>query len=237
MDRVIEYDVPLIMYWHGTDVMIAKQRFDSGSINNKYTVHAHHFTDAEWLQKELLEIGISTELLPFKYVEDVSEVHKYEKISVLTYLAKGKEQFYGLNEIQKLAENFPEVEFTVAGSDGKGINYPKNIQFLGWRSANEMKRLRFNHAIFIRLTEHDGNSLSVLEALASGQEVIWNYPGENCNYVQEISEIEDTFKEVIYKIELRGMISSSQNIDFVKKNHSKETILTNFKNTILRFAD
>lgn len=236
LDKVLNKKIPMVMYWHGTDVLLAKQRYESGTINKKYAEWAKHFTDAKWLQEELQEIGIEAELLPFKHVDSFADVLTYEKISVLTYLAQGKEKFYGLNDILSLAEKFPEIKFTVAGSDGKGITHPSNVLFFGWCKEDEMMRLRTKHAIFIRLTEHDGNSLSVLEALASGQEVIWNYPGENCNYVHDLDSTISTLNDLIQKIENRGMQSSLQNINFVKSTYSKEKILINFKNSILRFA-
>lgn len=234
LDRAISRNIPLIMYWHGTDVLLAQQRFNSKTFVKKYSEVAHHFTDADWLQKELEELGINAQILPFKYVEGKRDVGKYEKVSVLTYLAEGKEAFYGLNDILKLAFRFPEVVFTIVGSNGRGIDHTSNVIFKGW--CMEMDKLRKENAIFIRLTEHDGNALSVLEALSYGQEVIWNYPGEKCHFVHDYVSTEKKLSELILKIEKRGMIASSENIEYVNLNYSKEKILNNFKNTILHFA-
>ena len=49
----------------------------------------------------------------------------YEVItSVLSYVARGRESYYGWEEIKKAAVAYPEVDFVIVGSDGEGLSYP-----------------------------------------------------------------------------------------------------------------
>lgn len=226
LDLVVKKRKPLVMYWHGTDVIKALKRKRKGSLVKKYIEHAVHFTDAKWLKEELATIGIQAELVPFKFVEAIENKRQYSSMRVLVYLGQGKEPFYGLSTVRTLAENNPEVDFVIVGSDGKGIDSLPNMQFKGWCSAEEMRHLRLEIPIFLRCTKHDGNALSVLEALASGMEVLWNYPAEHCHLAQD--NLTDVFDKVKRLVEQRDLMPNQDNINFVSKRYNKDEILANF---------
>lgn len=231
LDLVLKKKKPLIMFWHGTDVLKALEAKKNGKFIDKYTSYARHFTDSVWLKEELRSIGISAELLPFKYVNDSYDHILYDNLDVLSYLGEGREEFYGYNEIFEAAKNLPNCRFTIVGSNGEGLEKTNNISFLGWADEKEMIELRASHPIFLRCSKHDGNALSVLEALAAGQEVIWTYPGARCHHYS--TDLTNKINEVRALIESRKNTPNLKNRDWVKKNHGKETVLTNFIEAIV----
>jgi hypothetical protein len=79
--------------------------------------------------------------------------------------------------------------------------------------------------IFLRLTKHDGNAVTVHEALLNGQEVIWTYPNDLVYQATNIEELLRQFEVVIDKIIKRGMISNDYNSNFIYSNYKREVIL------------
>lgn len=227
MDLVLKKKKKLLMYWHGTDVLKAVEADKQGRIYKEYIDHAQHYTDAPWLKQELKEIGIEANLLPFKYTEvDESPCDKYEGVNILTYVGKGREEFYGLPNIMAAADQLKDIQFNVVGTNGEGWNAPDNLSFLGWNDQTSMKELRRENAIFLRIVEHDGNALSVMEALGAGQEVIWTYPGEHCHLMK--GDLANKIAEVRQKVAERNFQPNKENIEWVRENFRKEHILENF---------
>ena len=230
LDMVVSRKKPLIMYWHGTDVMKVLEAQNNGGMVKDYIDAATHYTDARWLKDELAQAGIAAEYLPFKYVTDKYDHIHYDELHVLAYLGDGREDLYGYDLILEAARNLPQRRFTIVGSTGKGLERSENISFMGWVSPEEMHELRTTHAIFLRCTKHDGNALSVLEGLAAGQEVIWTYPGEHCHHFT--NDLTNKIKEVRALIEDRENTPNLGNRKWVYENHGKEAILKNFIDTI-----
>jgi hypothetical protein len=88
-----------------------------------------------------------------------------------------------------------------------------------------MKNLRDASPIFIRLAEHDGFALSVLEALSAGSEVIWKYPHPNCH---QLSNVQANFDEVLALVKARNLQRNQDNIAYIAANFQKEIVLSNF---------
>lgn len=221
----------MIMQWQGSDVMIAKERFLENKILLDYINISKHVTDFGFLQNELKEIGIDSDILPFKHLQSQELTHSYQKISVLTYIGQNNELLYGLNEIIEAANTLNEIEFHVIGMRrGEDVEYPPNLIFHGWKSKNEVNELMKSSSIFLRMTKHDGNALSVTEALIMGCEVIWTYPSENTHLATNSTELIDKIISLKKIIELRNMkpnfiiskkISDQYNRDIVIPNYVK----------------
>jgi glycosyltransferase involved in cell wall biosynthesis len=151
---------------------------------------------------------------------------EFEHIQVYSYIGKNREDFYGWQTIRLIALAHPEIPFIIAGSDGVGIiDIPENVQFKGWLNATEMKILRDASPIFIRLAEHDGFALSVLEALSAGSEVIWKYPHPQCH---QLSNIQEDFDKVVALVKARNLERNQDNIAYIAKNFQREVVLNNF---------
>jgi len=138
-----------------------------------------------WLVDELKTQGIRAIYLPLSTLNiermkppniDVSD----KDIDVLSYVPKRRFTFYGGHHILKLARNFPEYTFVVVMPDVRDDHrLPrspfKNLVFMSKRSFEEMQALYLRAKCFLRLTKHDGLSLSILEALYYKLTVVWTY--------------------------------------------------------------
>ena len=57
-DRTLKSNVPLIMNWVGTDVLLAEEAKSKGTYRTDYLEKAHHFCEVNWIKEELDDIGI-----------------------------------------------------------------------------------------------------------------------------------------------------------------------------------
>lgn len=237
LNWVLRFKKKLIMQWQGTDVSLAIDRFNSGAIEKKYINHARHFTDATWLKEELEQVIQPIKIVRFKHLEFSENESVYDNVSVLSYMGQGREAFYGYNEMVEAATHFKSMIFHVIGSDGKDLNAPENIIFHGWISQEEVAALMKKTAIFVRITKHDGNSMSVVEALGNGCEVIWSYPNEKTYLATNSDELISTLDNLKIQIEQKGLIPNRSNFEFVTENFKKEIIIGNYIKEINKFID
>lgn len=232
LDFAIKMKKKILMHWQGTDALLATEAYKKNILYRKYIDSSIHYTDAPWIQSELKNIGINCSILEYKWVETIPTTHTFHKISAHTYIPQGKESIYGLDNVVQLAEKHFDIDFFVAGTKGKNIVQRKNIHFLGWISEDEMNRLRLTHPIHLRILQHDGYSLSVMKALACGNEVIWTMPHKQCTFISSTTEIETAFNYCVNILKNRGLAANTENILFAKEHLSKEKILTTFLKTV-----
>lgn len=228
LDLVLKMRKKLWLQWQGTDVLLAVERSKNNTIDKKYIDYAVNYTDATWMKDELKSIKIECELLQFKWLNIPILSKKYTELSAYSYLPKGKENFYGWKIIFHLAERNPDIPFYIAGTNGDGLQITNNIIFLGWIPEKEMCELRDKTPICLRLPQHDGYSLTVIEALSCGNEVIWTMPHEQCHLLKNIKDTEMIFEKVVDNLRKRNLLRNENNILFVKNNFSREEVLGNF---------
>ncbi len=227
LELAVKLKKKIIMHWQGTDVLLALKRFHNNTIYKKYIENSFHFTDSENLKNELNSISINCSLLYYKFL-NISEYKSDSKSkTAYTYIAKNKENFYGWEIIKDAFEQLPDYKLIVVGTDGENLNAPKNVTFKGWVSKDEMKKIIKENILFIRLTEHDGFSLSVLEALSAGNYIIWNYKIENGFLLENKNEL----KSLIVN-SFNNNIVNYKGIEWIKNNFNKELILSNLLNKI-----
>lgn len=237
LDWAILLKKKILMQWHGTDVLLALERTKSKSRLDKYINHSVSFTDTIWLQEELKSININAQILTFKHLS-ISEKSnsKFKSKDAVSYIAKGKEEFYGINQLLKLADAFPTTGFHIVGTNGSGFTNKNNVKFYGWLPQQDFKKLRTIHPIFIRLTKHDGCSLSVIEALAEGNEVLWNYPHPKCHLLSSKEDIIQLFSDIQTKVEKHNFKPNALNIQWIRENMNQEIVLRTFINKIEKIA-
>ena len=236
LNWVLRLKKKMIMQWQGTDVLLAVERFENGTIQKKYIENSTHFTDAPWLKDELKDIVSSVRILNFKHLEFQQNSQPYKEISVLSYMGQGRENFYGFQQFKSAAEKFPTIHFNIIGSNGKGLESLPNITFHGWVSEVEVKKRMIETPIFVRLVDHDGNSISVLEALGNGCEVIWSYPNEKCFLAKTGDELAQSISEISELITSRNNIPNEANYLFVKEKYRKDIVIGNYIKEINEFG-
>ena len=236
LNWVLRLKKKMIMQWQGTDVLLAVERFENGTIQKKYIENCTHFTDAPWLKDELKDIVSSVRILNFKHLEFQQNSQPYKEISVLSYMGQGRENFYGFQQFKSAAEKFPTIRFHIIGSNGKGLESLPNITFHGWVSEVEVKKRMIETPIFVRLVDHDGNSISVIEALGNGCEVIWSYPNEKCFLAKTGDELAQSISEISELINSRNNIPNEGNFLFVKEKYRKDIVIGNYIKEINEFG-
>jgi len=237
LNYVLRWKKKLWMQWVGTDVLLASERFAKDELLRKYIDYAYNVTDAKWLKEELAQANIEADENSYKFLDRPTvNLKKYDSIKVLSYVAKNRENFYGLNHIVKLAESNPEITFNIVGTDSYHEKLPSNIILHGWVSHEEMYKMMSEHAIFIRLTDHDGYSASVIESMSLGCEVIASHPFENA-YVPNEENLIDKFQFVIEKIRDRGLLPNAENSNLYLKKFHKETVLKDLYHQLKKFYE
>ena len=180
------------------------------------------------MQEELKKENIECSILPFKTIKTSKKTNSFPSDNVLTYVAKGRETFYGINQILKLAKQHPLLIFNVIGTAGENLEYPENVKFYGWVGEKKAEELRNECPIFIRLTEHDGYALSVLEALSNGNYVLWNNPHPQCYFAEKEEDIELKFEQIRTELKENNRIRVGTNIDWCRQNLNESIILKNY---------
>ncbi|MBX7201950.1 MAG: hypothetical protein K1X77_02675 [Bacteroidia bacterium] len=224
MELAMKMRKKICFQWQGTDVMLASERHHNGTLNRKYIDYGTHIAVAPWLSEELKQINIHAPTLDFKWIDPIDNLPPISELSAYTYLAEGRENFYGLQEVLQLATRHHEIVFKIVGSKGHGIHCPKNVQFLGWLNAVQMKDLRIHSPVYLRLTEHDGFSNAVLEAQSVGNEVIWTYPGLHCHHVSKESVFE-VFTQVLESLKARSLSRNNESMNYIRTHHSRTKII------------
>ena len=226
----------ILMQWQGSDVMLAKERFYNGTILMDYINSSTHVTDFDYLKNELEEIGVKSKILSFKHLTTNKLNINYDKISILSYVGKNNEGLYGIDLIIEAAKVLVDIEFNIIGTNA--INYdnlPENLFIHGWKEHSEVIDLMKINPIFLRMTKHDGNALSVYEALSLGCEVIWTYPSEFTNRANNSSELINQILELKNKIEERKMSPNFQKSAQVLKSFDKKVVISNYVKFINTF--
>jgi len=232
LDYVIKRKKKLILQWQGTDVLTAMNNANGRALNRTYIDYAKSFTDAEWLKDELKSLNIDAPILHFKHLTPSENVSAFQTADVVSYLSEGKEKFYGIEQLIDLATAFPQTKFHIIGSKGIGFSVPENIIFYGWVPAKKVKELMNQHAIFVRLTEHDGYSVSVLEAIANGNYVLWNHPHPCVVAVKGHDNLLPVFATLSQNVNIARRSRQTEHIAWAKTNLNKETILMKYIDAI-----
>ncbi|HLI95348.1 MAG TPA: glycosyltransferase [Candidatus Baltobacteraceae bacterium] len=167
-----KYGVRVIVVWAGSDVMQAQQEPQDLQVINQQRFH--HIADGEWLVGELDVLGLHAEYEPLTAVRGGKPFKPLPRqFRVLTYLPEPRRDFYGAPLVYEIARRMPDVPFTVVGAGQRSLVAPPNVQFHGY--VNNMADVIDDSTVLLRLPQHDGKSMLVLEALARARHVVWNY--------------------------------------------------------------
>ena len=212
----------LMITWVGTDVIKAKNLKE---VNQLFLNKAEHYCEVDWIQNELLELNIHAKVLNFFNFKEPkkSSFTMNNKLQVLSYISKGREEYYGWNEVLKAAKKLPDVHFTIVGTDIEK-NLPENLKCLGW--VEDMEAQFENCHCTIRFLEHDGLSGFVLESLFRGKHVIYSEDLDHCLHAKTADEIIEQLTYLNSQLNQKTLKINSEGIDFVKSNFNSDFILS-----------
>ena len=236
LDSAIFLKKKIMMQWHGSDVLSVVRHQQNGEYTSKYIDAATSYTDAIWLKESLDKLGVKAEMLHFKHVEVKHETNAFKEMGAVSYIAEGKEEMYGIDKLIFLADAFPEITFNVIGSSSDKYQNKKNVVFHGWLGLEERQKIMNRYPVYIRLTSHDGFSLSIMEALANGNYVLWNNPHEMCYVLKDEKKLVDLFEKIKTDAEKNKLQRLSVNMKWVEENFNRETVLNKYVTELKRLA-
>ncbi len=225
LDLALLLNKKIIMNWAGTDVLKATEIVKAGLANPKYIKNIQHYCVAPWLKEELAEIGIDATILDVTALDTKPKVAASitKDFTILTYIGKGREVFYGIESITDLAVKMPNITIRIAGIDDYP-DLPKNITTLGWV---DMQAEFENCNLFIRNAQHDGMPFTVIEALSHAKHVIFNQKFEHTQYINNDTELLKKVTTLVKKHQNQQLVPNIKGQEYVIGRFNNKKILTN----------
>ncbi len=225
-------NIPVIVIWAGTDVLTTQKQPQLLEIIKQYGFI--NVCDGPWLVDELRELGIEATYVPVTGIRPAEKISPLPKaFRVLTYLPEPRRTFYGEKTIYALAREFPDIPFRVVGRGGRNPIAPRNVEFLG--HVHDMHRHIDESVVLIRLPEHDGKSMLVLEALARGRHVIWNYDFPTVHHAPRTHDVSRILRG-LYSAHERGVLEPNHTgYKYAAENFTRAQLAAGFE-TVLNNA-
>ncbi|MDE6624936.1 MAG: hypothetical protein K2K56_01055 [Lachnospiraceae bacterium] len=214
----------VILHWIGSDVYNYTHNTRSIFSSKPYTGNVSHIAGSPLLQEELAAAGVQADVIPIIPFGMKLELMKVpERHAALVYLPKGKEEFYRGDIVRELAIRNSDINFHVVANDGYAPLDLPNVIFHGNLDSEKMNELYSQISILVRLPEHDGLSMMVIEALAKGKQVLYRYehPYVYTPDSLEMDDIDAKFKEIIS----REPEQNYQGHDYILEHYTEENMM------------
>jgi glycosyltransferase involved in cell wall biosynthesis len=231
----------VVFHWIGTDVLRAMRtahrqerlinpkslikRMASSFVRRNFT----HWAVASWLQEELSTIGISSSVVPIvSPLVNAKPLPMPEQFTVLSYLPDFRPTFFGADIVYQLAELNPDVKFVIVAAQKIWKNLP-NVEVRGCVDQQTMRSIYRESSCLVRLAEHDGLALTVLESLARGRYVIWSYDFPHVFKAKSLAQAQRALLQVKHKTR-----PNFEGAEYVRTEFSLEEVKQMTKSGFLR---
>ena len=217
---------PCFTHYIGTDTVVAKRSRTNrliSRLNSKIVTRV--FSGAPWLSDELNKLGIrnSVLVLPAPHFNKNNFIPNMPaSLTILVYLPKERESFYGFEIVKELIKNNSLYQFHILMNDEEKFGNYSNVTFFD--KTDKMDELYGNCSVLLRILAHDGYSAMVVEALSFGRYVIRNYKTPHCYIARDIDEIQHALHEIAGKTE-----PNHDGVKFVQTHFSEEIILSQYR--------
>jgi hypothetical protein len=223
--------VPLIVIWAGTDVLAAETSPFDLEVTKRDT--SADVAVSPWLADELRSIGVPAVYQPVISADVAPVVAPFPKrFTVLTYLPAPRRTFYGEDRVYAIAREMKNARFLVVGSGARNPNAPPNVEFLG--QVEDVNPVVDVSSVLLRLPQHDGQSMMVLEAMSRGRHVVWTYqiPG-----VRTVKTTEDALEALVHLQSLHrdgNLEFNTAGRDYVAQNCARAEVAASFESCLDR---
>lgn len=203
-EKIIKFDKPTIVHWAGSDVVVTGEYFKE--IGDKKCLdvvfgsdNIAHLSQGEKLSKEVEKLWFSSSefvaddppcypiVCPIASRLDIPEVlpmpinfNKEVTPAVSLYIPPGRPEFFHFDLCKEVADAMSEIPFIICAFQSDVGESPITENMTDWGKIGDkgMIELMSICNIHLRLVEHDGFSLSVIENMLAGRRVItnWDYP-------------------------------------------------------------
>jgi len=195
-------DCKKVIHWLGSDIAgLKKLSWESlnalgNTLNQTMSIM---FAESKVQQRELIKMGIKTEVLPL--LRDISSFTRKpmpKDFAVAVYLPGVNTDNYHPILIENITKNMPDVQFYLYGDRGvKEQQDFKNVHIVGWKDINEIID---KTSILLRYTVHDGLPTAPMEFLMSGRYVVSNVDMPYIEKIDSKKDEEGVRKIIIEKI-------------------------------------
>jgi glycosyltransferase involved in cell wall biosynthesis len=229
---------PIVMHWVGTDCLLAAQDIQKGLASVSLIQYSLHWVEVPWIADELDAIGISAHVVPLTSTMFPQRTLPLPEIfTVLAYLPESRNEFYGRDLIFLLAQEFPEVKLLIVGSTEDsswvgGNDVPLNISFLG--HPDDIGVIYEMSTVLVRITEHDGLSFMVLEAMAHGRYVIWSHALGPVLVSKNFTQLSTEIKKLLILHHAGQLNVNHEGMEWVRKEYNPQLIANNFREKMLQ---
>jgi len=228
----------IIIHWIGTDVLGEMKRSQQGGtrrlenfiMNSIFWLKMKrgglvHLAVAPWLVDELSALHIPATCLPITTIDSrklgTVDTQAVKDIDFLSYVHFRRFNFYGGDKIVQLARRWQNYQFLIICADLTEIppdlveKMPENVTLYPRVAWNNMPEFYQRSKFFIRYTNHDGLSLSVLEALYFNLEVLWTYDFPCTHKIETLEKLSDSIPTLV-----NNWQPNYQGHEFVRENYS-----------------
>ena len=190
---------------------------------------------APWLVDELGKLNIPATYLPITTIDKntlgLVDTRKVKDIDFLSYVPLRSFEFYGGDKLVRLAQRWQNYSFLVVFPDLQEIpsslleKMPKNVTISPRVNRTEMNELFSRSKFFIRYTQHDAISLSVLESLYFNLQVLWTYKFPFTQKITTEEELSDSIPSLVQNwqpnVDGHTFVTENYTTDEFKKNFIK----------------
>lgn len=236
----------IINHWIGTDVLMEMGKKQNRGINQIHNFIQDcvyrwkmkkggliYLAEAPWLVDELSKINIHATYLPLTTI-DVDklgnvDIHHVKDIDFFSYIPLKRFDFYGGEKIVKLANRWQKYKFLIVCKDVNQIpldfieKIPENIKISPRVDRSKILEFYQRSKFFIRYTQHDGISFSVLEALYFNLQVLWTYDFPHTIKIENREKLSDSIPSL-----MKSWHPNDEGHAFVIENFSIEKWRANF---------
>lgn len=200
---------------------------------------------SKWLQKELLDYDISSQVVPnFINSHEFYTSHSIEKrktvISMLYHKVSWKGFDIGIQVINKLIKNNPEIEIIIFGVSSRPEELSPNITYFENPSVNELREKIYNKSmIYLMTSRSEGWGLTATEAMACGAAVVTTNSGGVTDFAFDnktalVTDVDDV-TELVSKVEL---LINDANLRFKLINNGLKVVQNlNIKNSYKKLEE
>lgn len=215
---------PRVVHWVGTDIQVAQQ--DSKIAAALNAPHILHLAEAEWTANEVRALGFDAHIAPLPPRLTVRELPPLPEVfTVLLYIPQIRADLYGRSECERLISNLcgEKIRFVIVGGGSLETSGNTAVENLGRQSS--MEKIYARSSALLRIPQHDGLSLMVLESLLLGRHVIWSQEFPFVTTVRTYESVEKATRELAAR-HLQGNLSLQVDASrFITERYGKKRCL------------
>jgi len=175
--KVFDTDHPIkrIVHWIGTDIFQLGHAISVATWKELLELwkkkHYIHLTEVGYTQKEMVELGVKTRVVPLPPAKLYEPMPLPEKFTVGIY-ENPTQNVYEEELMAHVARSMPDIDFIFFGDENQKGKYA-NVKHIGWCDYDEwLPKLSCN----LRITKHDGLPLTCVQFMTAGRNVVTNSP-------------------------------------------------------------